>query len=127
MRQPFNSTGVGQAAALAALEDTDFVDKARQSNHAGLTQLSEGFAKLGLACPPSEGNFLLVEVADSRAVFELLERRGIIVRPLHGYGLSQYLRVTVGTPEENTRLLNTLEELLAGPEAASLKGVLERR
>jgi histidinol-phosphate aminotransferase len=127
VRQPFNSTGIGQAAALAALDDHDFVTRSRESNRAGLKQLSEGFKRLGLGCPPSEANFLLMEVADSRKVFELLEARGIIVRPLHGYGLSQYLRVTVGTEVENHRLLEALEDILAGDQAVSLKGEKERR
>lgn len=127
VRQPFNSTGIGQAAALAALDDHAFVTRSRESNRAGLKQLSEGFQRLGLGCPPSQANFLLMEVADSRTVFELLEACGIIVRPLHGYGLSQYLRVTVGTEAENHRLLEALEDILAGDQAVSLKGEKERR
>ncbi len=127
VRQPFNSTGVGQAAALAALDDHAFVTGSRQSNTAGLKQLTAGLERLGLGCPPSAANFVLMEVADSREVFEQLEKRGIIVRPLHGYGLPQYLRVTVGSAAENNRLLEALEAILSSPQAASLKGEFERR
>ncbi|MEM8549922.1 MAG: histidinol-phosphate transaminase [Verrucomicrobiota bacterium] len=124
IRQPFNCNGIAQAAALAALDDHDFVARSKAVNRAGLGQLREGFARLGLKSPPSTANFVLLEVEKSQEIFDLLQRRGIIVRPLHGYGLSDYLRITVGTEADNTRLLNTLEAMLAGPEAAMLKGEL---
>ncbi len=121
VRQPFNSNGVGQAAAVAALDDHDFVARSREVNRAGMDQLRAGFGRLGFACPESAANFVLLEVENPGQIFKALQQRGIIVRPLQGYGLPRHLRVTVGTAEENTRLLNTLEEMLAGPEAAWLK------
>lgn len=107
-RQPFNVNGVGVAAALAALDDADFVAKCRAANRAGLAQLGEGFRKQGREFVPGQGNFLLVKVGDGAAVFDALQKRGVITRPVKGYGLPEWLRVTVGTPEQNERLLREL-------------------
>lgn len=107
-RQPFNVNGVGVAAALAALDDADFVAKCRAANRAGLAQLGEGFRKQGCEFVPGQGNFLLVKVGDGAAVFDALQKRGVITRPVKGYGLPEWLRVTVGTPEQNERLLREL-------------------
>lgn len=125
VRQPFNSNGIGQAAAAAALDDHAFVEHSRRVNTEGMQQLRVGFARLGLKSQESHGNFVLLEVEKSREAFDTLQQRGIIVRPLHGYGLPRHLRVTVGTTRENDRLLETLATMLAGPEAAMLKGAPE--
>jgi histidinol-phosphate aminotransferase len=107
-RQPFNVNGVGAAAAIAALEDAEFVAKCRAANRTGLAQLGEGFRKQGREFVSGQGNFLLVRVGDGAAVFDALQRRGVITRPVKGYGLPEWLRVTVGTPEQNERLLREL-------------------
>lgn len=107
-RQPFNVSGVAAAAAIAALDDTEFVERCRRENRAGLAQLGEGFKQLGLEFVPGQGNFLLVKVGDGTAVFDALQRQGVITRPVKGYGLPEWLRVTVGTREQNERLLRTL-------------------
>ncbi len=107
-RQPFNVNGVGVVAALTALDDADFVAKCRAANRAGLAQLGEGFRKQGREFVPGQGNFLLVKVGDGAAVFDALQKRGVITRPVKGYGLPEWLRVTVGTPEQNERLLREL-------------------
>jgi histidinol-phosphate aminotransferase len=112
VRQPFNVNAVAQAAALAALDDEGHVRRTRRMVARGLRQLEEGLAALGLPFVPSVANFLLVRVGDGRAVFEALERRRVIVRPVDGYGLPEYIRVTVGTERENATFLDALRAVL---------------
>lgn len=121
IRQPFNVNLIGQKAALAALDDVDFVAESRRVNRDGLKQLETGLAALGVRTVPSKGNFILVESGNSTRLFQLLQSRGIIVRPLHGYGLSGYVRVSVGTEGHNRRFLQEMESLLAGEEGESLR------
>jgi histidinol-phosphate aminotransferase len=113
VRQPFNVSGLGLAAARAALDDMEFVARSYAANLQGLRQLDEGIKTLGLEAIPSFGNFLTVRVGKAAEVYKRLLKRGIIVRPVAGYGLPEHLRVTVGTAEENARFLAAL--------AASLK------
>jgi len=108
VRQPFNVNAIGQAAAVAALDDREFTDRCRRENHAGMAQLAEGFSRLGLEFVPSVGNFILVRVGDGSRVFEALQRHGVIVRPVKSYGLPAWVRVTVGTQAQNARLLHEL-------------------
>ena len=108
VRQPFNVNLPALAAAEAALDDSDFLRRARQANAAGLARLAEGFRALGLEHIPGEANFLAVRVPAAGEVFERLLRSGIIVRPLRGYGMPEWLRVTVGTEAQNERLLAAL-------------------
>ncbi len=114
VRFAFNVNSVAQAAALGALEDDAFVKRSKQINDTGLSQLREGLSRLGLEQVPSQANFVLVRVENSQRVVDFLERKGIIVRPLNGYSLSEYLRITVGTEEQNKRLLATLSECIGG-------------
>lgn len=111
-RQPFNVNGIAAAAAAAALDDAEFVDTCRRSNGLGLAELGAGFRRLGVEFVPGQGNFLLAKVGDGVAVFEALQRRGVITRPVKPYGLPEWLRVTVGTPEQNGRLLTELAGLV---------------
>lgn len=112
VRQPFNTNLPAQVAALAAIDDSEFVEKTLRGNRAGVAQLYAGFEALGLAFVPTHTNFMLVEFDDAGTVFIELEKRGIIVRPMKGYGMARHLRVTVGTPEQNARLLGALKEIL---------------
>jgi histidinol-phosphate aminotransferase len=112
-RQPFNVNGIAAAAAVAALDDHEFVEKCRRENAAGRALLAEGFRRLGLAFVPGGGNFLLVKVGDGAAVFAALQARGIITRPVKPYGLPEWLRITVGTTPQNERLLKELPGALA--------------
>jgi histidinol-phosphate aminotransferase len=107
-RQPFNVSGVAAAAAVAALDDVEFVNRCRAENSRGLAQLGDGFRQLGLEFVPGKGNFLLVKVGDGAAVFATLQKKGVITRPVTPYGLPEWLRVTVGTKEQNDRLLREL-------------------
>lgn len=112
VRPPFNASRIAQAAALAALDDEAHVEASRRANRQGLSQLREGLEALGMAYVPSVANFLLVEVGDGRAAYEALLHEGVIVRPMTGYGLAQHIRATVGTSEENERLLKALKAWL---------------
>lgn len=112
VRQPFNSNLPAQTAALAALDDKEFVEATLRGNAAGVRRLYAGFEALGLRYVPTHTNFMLVEIDDAATVFIELEKRGVIVRPMKGYGMPNHLRVTVGTPEQNERLLAALEEIL---------------
>ena len=113
VRPPFNVNTPAQAAALAALADTAFLERSYQLNRAGLAELARGFDALGLRYVPSYGNFILVHVGPAARVYEELLRRGIIVRPVANYGLPEWLRVTVGLPDENARFLEALPAALA--------------
>jgi histidinol-phosphate aminotransferase len=112
VRQPFNANAIAQAAALAALDDTAFVARCAQANRAGLRQLEQGCDRLGLPWVPSVANFLLVRVGEGPRWFEALQRRGVIVRPLVPYALPEWLRITVGTAEQNERILAELGRLV---------------
>ena len=114
IRQPFNVNSLAQAAAIAALEDQAFLQRSHDVNRAGLTQLIAGFDGLGLSYVPSSGNFVLVKVGDAAAVNLALLKRGIIVRPVANYGLPEWLRITVGLPEENAAFLDAIAQVLGG-------------
>jgi len=114
VRQPFNVSSVGQAAAIAGLVDQQFVRNSAVSNAQGMAQLAAGIGRLGLSYIPSFGNFVTVHVGEAAAVYQRLLRQGVIVRPVAGYGLPEYLRVTVGLPRENERFLAALAQSLHG-------------
>lgn len=116
VRQPFNVNAAAQWAALAALEDEEHVRRTVETNRQGLAYLGRQLSRLGLEFVPSQANFVLVRVGDGRLLFERLLRRGVIVRPMEEYRLPEYVRVTVGTPEENRRLVASLEEVLGEAE-----------
>ena len=114
VRQPFNVNAIGQAAAVAALDDAEFTARARATNASGLSQLASALAGRGLEIVPSVANFLLVKVGDGARVFTELQRRGVIVRPMKPYGMPEWVRVTVGTAAQNERFLAALDEVRAG-------------
>jgi histidinol-phosphate aminotransferase len=113
VRLPFNVSLVGQAAARAALDDSEHLARSRAHVAVELPRLSAALAELGLDVAPSQANFVLVGFGrPARAIYEALLRRGVIVRPMAGYGLPEHLRITVGAPAENDRLLESLAEVL---------------
>jgi histidinol-phosphate aminotransferase len=113
VRQPFNVNNVALAAAEAALDDKEHVQRSRAVNREGMQQLTEGLRRLGCSFIPSVANFVTFDVGrPTGPVYEQLLRRGVIVRPIGGYGMPQHLRVTVGLPEENARFLAALGEIL---------------
>jgi histidinol-phosphate aminotransferase len=117
VKLPFEPGGPACAAAIGALEDIPFVRKSVQNNAAGRAFLSHAFSELGLTVVPSAANFLMVVFANQEKagqVFERLLRRGVIVRPLKSTGLSQCLRISIGTPSENEICAQQMAEALAG-------------
>ena len=106
VRQPFNVNALAQAAAVAALADTAYVERKPQAQSRGHARAGAGFAALGLAWLPSHANFILVKVGDAGRVYQRLLEQGVIVRPVANYGLPEWLRVTIGVPAENRRFLD---------------------
>jgi len=107
-RQPFNTNMAAQAAALAGLRDTEHQDKTRALTDRGRHRLEEAFEALGLRFVPSEANFILVRVGDAAKVFQKLMAKGIIVRSMVSYKLPEWIRVSIGTAEQNERFLAEL-------------------
>ncbi len=112
-RTPFNTSGVAQAAAVAALADTEHQAKSKRLTDEGRRYLETEFAALGRPFVPSVANFVLVKVGDGKALFEKLLRKGVIVRALSGYNLPEWVRISVGTMEENRRCIAALREVLS--------------
>jgi histidinol-phosphate aminotransferase len=112
IRQPFNINSIAQAGALAALDDTEHMRRTRENNAAGLKLYADAFQALGLEFVPSAGNFVLVRVGEGQRVFEAMQKLGVIVRPTGGYQLPEYIRISVGTPEENQRCVESLKKVL---------------
>ena len=108
VRQPFNTNAIAQAGALAALEDDEHIQRTRNNNSAGLRFLENGLNGLELEFVPSHANFVLVRVGDGSAVFQSLQKAGVIVRPMGGYGLPEWIRISVGTAAENARGMEAL-------------------
>jgi histidinol-phosphate aminotransferase len=112
IRQPFNVNLLSQTAALAALDDAEHVRKTRQNNFAGLEFFAKEFRELKLEYVPSHANFILVRVGEGQKFFEAMQRQGVIVRPMGGYQLPQWIRISIGTPQENERCLTALKAAL---------------
>jgi histidinol-phosphate aminotransferase len=118
IRQPFNVNTLGQAAAAAALEDDAHVLECVRMIEAGRHFLYDEFKSLGLRYVPSRANFVLVDVGRSAAaIYQKLLHEGVIVRPMTAFGMETTLRITVGTPSENRKLVKALKTVLAKPAA----------
>ncbi len=113
VRQPFNVNHLAMVAAVAALNDDAFIQESRRVNDAGLALFKTEFAKRNLEIIPAFGNFISFKIANTPRVFEALLAQGVIVRPIAGYGLPDYLRVTVGTEAQNRRFLAALDVVIA--------------
>ena len=109
VRQPFNVNHLAMVAAVAALNDDEFIEESRRVNREGLALLRAEFAKRKLATIPAYGNFITFKIDNAKRVFEALLKQGVIVRPIAGYGLPDYLRVTIGTEAQNRRFLAALD------------------
>ncbi len=112
VRQPFNVNSLAQAAAIAALQDKDFLARSFAVNRDGKAQLQNAFSQLGLKFVPSYANFVLVHVGDAARINLELLKRGVIVRPVAGDGLPEWLRVSIGLPEENQKFIDALTAIL---------------
>ncbi|HSN39355.1 MAG TPA: histidinol-phosphate transaminase [Burkholderiales bacterium] len=113
VRQPFNVNSISLAAAAAALDDVDFVRRSFELNQAGMKQITEAFERLGVEYIPSYGNFVSFRVKDAGSMYQTLLRAGVIVRPIAGYGMPDYLRVSIGLDSENAKFLACLGQALA--------------
>lgn len=113
VRQPFNVNGLAQAAALAALDDVEHVKKSVEFNSLGLGRLGSDLRERGIGFVPSVANFLCVDIGrEAGPVYEGLLREGVIVRPLVAYGLPRFLRVTIGTADQNRQVVAALDQVL---------------
>jgi histidinol-phosphate aminotransferase len=113
LRQPFNANTIALAAAIASLEDDDFVEASKNNNQAGLQQLSEYFQSKGVEYIPSVGNFVTVRFGEQTdQVYQNLLQQGVILRPLANYNLPEFLRITIGTPQQQAMLMEKLDKLL---------------
>jgi histidinol-phosphate aminotransferase len=117
LRQPFNINSMALAAAVAVLDDQDYLNRSVDINHRGYEQLTGKLAQLGLNFIPSAGNFIAVEIpGNTQEMYQKLLERGVIVRPIGLYEMPNHLRVSIGLPEENQRFLDELEKLLSTGE-----------
>jgi histidinol-phosphate aminotransferase len=112
VRQPFNINSLVQAGAMAALEDIEHVKRTRANNFDGMRFLEHGLRQLDVPFIPSAANFVVAQVGDGQRIFEELQRHGVITRPMGGYQLPEFIRISVGTPEENRRCLAALKDAL---------------
>jgi histidinol-phosphate aminotransferase len=113
IRQPFNVNALAQAAALAALDDENHVIECTRMIEAGKAYLYNEFKTLGVKYVPSRANFILVDVGRNAAdIFQKLLHEGVIVRPMTSFGMETALRITIGTPDENRRLVKGLRAAL---------------
>ncbi|MCF7855448.1 MAG: histidinol-phosphate transaminase [Candidatus Pacebacteria bacterium] len=115
-RQPFNVNRLAQEAALAALDDDEFIERSRELFAESKKYLETSCERLGLDYVPTVANFLLIKVGDAPPVTQHLLGKGIIVRPMAGYGLPEYIRVSFGVMEENRRFIGALKEIMAPDE-----------
>lgn len=114
VREPFNTTRYAQKAAIAALADQQFIDDCRKHNREGIHYLVGEFDRLGLTSFPAYGNFIMVDVQrPAEEIFDALMRKGFIIRGGHSLQFPTSIRVTVGTPEQNTKFIQALEQVLA--------------
>ena len=111
-RQPFNVNSIAHAGAIAALDDEAHLRETKRVIDEGRAYLQEQFAEMHVAFVPAVANFLMVNVGDGCAVFQKLLQRKIIVRPLKGYGLPEWVRISVGTMEENRQLIAALRDVM---------------
>ena len=114
VRAPFNVNSLAQAGAIAALDDTEFLARTIAANREGKALLERELTARGLGVTPTQTNFFLVDFgADARPIFQALMRQGVITRPMGGYGLPTSLRITIGLPEQNERLLRAIDAVRA--------------
>ncbi|MCG6932403.1 MAG: histidinol-phosphate transaminase [Gallionella sp.] len=112
VRQPFNVNSIAQAAAVAALQDTEFVQQTHALNLRGMKQITGGLTGMGLEYIRSFGNFVSFRVGNAQHVYQRLLESGVIVRPVANYAMPEYLRVSIGLESENEKFLSALKQIL---------------
>lgn len=113
VRQAFNVNSLAQAAACAALDDLAFLQESVRVNNEGMQQITDALRRLDLGFIESSGNFVTFHCGDAKMLNQFMLERGVIVRPLAGYGMANSLRVSIGLPSENVRFIEVLEEAMA--------------
>lgn len=112
-REPFPVNRVAQAGVIAALDDTDFIQRTLENNRSGREQFYQAFREMGLKCSPSQTNFVYVDLErDAEEVFQAMLREGVIIRPLTSQGRPRAVRITIGLPQENERAIQALQKVL---------------
>lgn len=111
-RQPFNVNALAQAGALAGLEDTAHQEKTKKITDEGRELLQSTFQELGIEYVPSYANFVMLKVGDADRVFVEMQKKGVIIRSMTSYNLPEWIRVTIGTEEQNQRFIQVLNEVL---------------
>lgn len=113
VRQPFNVNSLAQVGALAALQDEEHLAGTKEMVRKGLEYLQAEISRMGCECLDTQTNFFLVKVKrGAREIYNSLLKKGVIVRPMNAYQLPDFIRITVGVPSENERLLDTLREVM---------------
>jgi histidinol-phosphate aminotransferase len=113
VRPPFNVNALAQTAAVAALEDHEFIQRTIAAVHQGLEFLAKALDKMGVTYFPTETNFFLIDIkGEADDLFEAMLRQGVIVRSMRSYGYPHYIRINVGLPEENRRFIEALQRVL---------------
>jgi histidinol-phosphate aminotransferase len=113
LRQPFNVNFAAQIAAVAALDDNEHIRKTVENNRDGMNFIIKSMTEIGLRCVPSQSNFILVELpVDAEVMYKEMLKRGIILRSMKGYGLPDYIRITIGLPEDNKRVVREIKSIL---------------
>ncbi len=114
IKEPFNTNSLAQAAALAALDDEEHLKKSLANNREGLAYLYSELGKLDIEYLPTQANFFLIKIGENaQSIYEELLKKGVIIRTMTGYGLQDYLRVSVGLPAENEKFIKALREVMA--------------
>ena len=111
IRQPFNLNAMAQAAALAAIDDEKHVQRTRENNAAGLHFFETTLSEMNIKTIPSHANFICANVGNGRETFIELQKRGVIARDMSSYQMPDWIRITIGTPEQNERCLAALKDL----------------
>jgi histidinol-phosphate aminotransferase len=112
VRQPFNVNLLAQIGGMAALDDAEHIRRARQNNAQGLKFWEQACRSLGLYYVPSAANFILIKTGKGEQVFKDLQKQGVIVRPMAGYQLPEFVRISIGTQAENERCVAALKKVL---------------
>ncbi|MBA4148397.1 MAG: histidinol-phosphate transaminase [Verrucomicrobia bacterium] len=112
VRQPFNINAIAQAGAIAALDDDEHLEKTRANNFSGLRVYETELRKMKLEYVASSANFILIKVGDGQRIFNELQKLGVITRPMGGYQLPEWIRISVGTFAENQRCVEALKQVM---------------
>ncbi len=113
IRQPFNINAIAQAGAMAALDDEEHLERTLGNNSQGLAFFENEFFQMKLSYVPSHANFILVRVGSGNQVFNALQKIGVITRPMGGYNLPDFIRISIGTPQENARCIQALRAVMS--------------